>query len=164
MAARWKGEAVMAELEGGCGCGAVRYRLTTPPMFVNCCHCTECQRQNGSAFAVNALIEADRVLVMSGAPEPAPVPTPSGRPHPIYRCPACRTPVWSEYGGRPQIRFVCVGSLDDPAALPPDAHIFTRSRQPWVVLPEATPSFEIYYDMGSLWPADSQQRRRAALG
>ena len=154
----------MSELEGGCACGQVRYRLTSAPMFVHCCHCTECQRQNGSAFAVNALIEAARVRLLAGAPEPAPVPTGSGRPHPIFRCPACRTPVWSEYGGRSQVRFVCVGSLDDPAALPPDVHIFTRSRQPWVVLPEGTPAFEIYYDTEALWPPQSLARRRAALG
>lgn len=155
----------MAEgLEGGCACGAVRLRLTSAPMFVHCCHCTECQRQNGSAFAVNALIEADRVTLISGAPEPVCVPTESGRPHPIWRCPSCSTPVWSEYGGRPQVRFVCVGALDDPSALPPDVHIFTRSKQPWVVLPEGTPAFEIYYDTQSLWPAESLARRRAALG
>ena len=153
----------MSELEGGCACGQVRYRLSSAPLFVHCCHCTECQRQNGSAFAVNALIEADRVERLAGDPVAVPVPTGSGRPHPIFRCPVCHTPLWSEYGGRPQIRFVCVGSLDDPAALPPDVHIFTRSKQPWVVLPEGTPAFEIYYDTETLWPAESLERRRAAL-
>ncbi len=151
------------EFEGGCACGNVRYRLTSAPMFVHCCHCAGRQRQHGSAFAVNALIEADRVRLLSAAPEPTPVPTESGRPHPIFRCPNCRTPVWSEYGGRSQLRFVCVGSLDDPAVLPPDVHIFTRSKQPWVVLPPGTPAFDAYYEVESLWPPGSLERRRAVF-
>ena len=153
----------MVEFEGGCACGQVRYRLTSAPMIVHCCHCTECQRQNGSAFAVNALIETGRVRLLRGEPQPAPVPTESGQPHPIFRCPICRTPVWSEYGGRSQFRFVCVGSLDDPAALPPDVHIFTRSKQPWVTLPTGAPAFEIYYDTDTLWSPEALERRRAAL-
>src|SRR5262245_25938564 len=151
-------------LDGGCFCGAVRYRLTSEPMFVNCCHCRDCQRQTGSAFVINALIEADRVEWVSGAPEAAPVPTDSGRPHDVFRCPKCRTAVWSDYGRRGVMLFVRVGTLDDPAALPPDAHIFTRSKLPWVTLPAGVPAFEVYYDMAKLWPAASLERRRALLG
>jgi hypothetical protein len=150
--------------EGGCACGAVRYRLTSPPMFVNCCHCRDCQRQTGSAFVINALIETDRINVLSGDPAPISMPTDSGRPHYIYRCPACQTALWSDYGGRPALRFVRVGTLDQPDALTPDAHIFTRSKVPWVALPEGAPSFEIFYDMQALWPAASLARRRAILG
>ena len=124
-------------LEGGCACGAVRYRLASAPMFVHCCHCRDCQRQTGSAFVLNALIETDRIALLAGAPEPVAVPTDSGRPHDIYRCPACQTALWSDYGGRPTLRFVRVGTLDEPAALPPDVHIYTRSKLPWVALPEA---------------------------
>jgi hypothetical protein len=151
-------------LEGGCACGAVRYRLTSEPMFVNCCHCRDCQRQTGSAFVLNALIETDRIAVLSGAPEPVQMPTDSGRPHDIFRCPKCQTAVWSDYGRRGVLRFVRVGTLDDPSALAPDAHIFTRSKLPWVRLPEGVPAFEVYYDMAKLWPAASLERRRAILG
>ncbi|HEY1614730.1 MAG TPA: GFA family protein [Rhizomicrobium sp.] len=153
----------METFEGGCSCGAVRYRLESAPMFVNCCHCRDCQRQTGSAFVINALIETDRIARLTGETEAVTMPTDSGRPHHIHRCPACRIAVWSDYGGRPQFRFVRVGTLDEPGLLPPDAHIFTRSRLPWVELPADVPAYEIYYDMQSLWPAASLARRRAAL-
>jgi hypothetical protein len=152
------------DLEGGCACGAVRYRLGSAPMFVHCCHCRDCQRQTGSAFVINALIETDRITLLSGDPEPIAVPTDSCRPHDIHRCRACRTALWSDYGGRPALRFVRVGTLDDPAALPPDVHIFTRSKLPWVELPETVPAFEVYYHTQKLWPAASLERRRAILG
>ncbi len=148
-------------LSGGCACGAVRYQLESAPMFVHCCHCRDCQRQTGSAFAVNALIETDRITLIAGQPDPVSVPTDSGRPHDVYRCPTCRTALWSDYGRRPGLRFVRVGTLDDPAALPPDVHIFTRSKLPWVELPKGTPAFEVYYQTASLWPAESLRRRRA---
>jgi hypothetical protein len=150
-------------LEGGCACGSVRYRLASAPMFVHCCHCHDCQRQTGSAFVINALIETDRVTTLSGDPQPVAVPTDSGRPHRIFRCPDCRTGVWSEYGGLSRLRFVRVGTLDDPSALPPDIHIYTRSKLPWVSLPATTPAFEAYYDARQLWPAASLERRRAVL-
>jgi len=108
-------------LAGGCACGAVRYRLGSAPMFVHCCHCRDCQRQTGSAFVINAIIETERITLLSGDPAPVAMPTDSGHPHEIYRCPACQTALWSDYGGRPALRFVRVGTLDDPAALPPDA-------------------------------------------
>jgi hypothetical protein len=154
---------VTENLEGHCACGAVRYRLSSAPMFVNCCHCLDCQRQTGSAFVLNALIEADRHILLSGDPKPITVPTDSGSPHDIFRCTVCQTAMWSTYGGRTALRFVRVGTLDDPTALPPDAHIFTRSKQPWVGLPEGVPAFEVYYDMKTLWPPASLERRRAAL-
>jgi hypothetical protein len=151
-------------LDGGCACGAVRYRLASAPMFVHCCHCRDCQRQTGSAFVINALIEADRVGLLSGEPQPLAVPTDSGQPHRIYRCPNCQTAIWSEYGGRSALRFLRVGTLDDPAALPPDVHIYVRSKLPWVSLPTATPAFDAYYDSRKLWPAASLERRRAIFG
>jgi hypothetical protein len=150
-------------LEGGCACGQVRYRLGSPPMFVHCCHCRDCQRQTGSAFVINALIETDRVALLSGEPQPLAAPTDSGRPHRIFRCPQCQTAVWSEYGGLAKLRFVRVGTLDDPAALPPDIHIYTRSKLPWVGLPEGVPAVEAYYDSRQMWPAASLERRRAAI-
>lgn len=151
-------------LEGGCACGAVRYRLATAPMFVHCCHCRDCQRQTGSAFVINALIETDHIAILAGDPKPVAVPTDSGQPHEIYRCVHCQTALWSDYGGRPALRFVRVGTLDDPAALRPDVHIYVRSKLPWVTLPEGVPVFEAYYDSRKLWPAASLARRRAILG
>ena len=152
------------DLEGGCACGAVRYRLGSAPMFVHCCHCRDCQRQTGSAFVLNALIETDRISLLSSDPAALAVPTDSGRPHEIYRCPACQTALWSDYGGRHALRFVRVGTLDQPAALTPDVHIYTRSKLPWVRLPEGVPAFDAYYDMKALWPAASLESRRAILG
>ncbi len=152
------------ELEGGCACGGVRYRLKSRPMFTNCCHCTDCQRQVGSAFVVNALIEMDRIEVLKGELEPSRMPTESGRIHDVYRCRVCGTAMWSDYGGRPTVRFVRATTLDDGAAISPDAHIFTRSKLPWVVLHADTPAFEIYYDTATQWSADGLARRRAALG
>jgi hypothetical protein len=151
-------------LAGGCACGAVRYRLSGAPMFVHCCHCRDCQRQTGSAFVLNALIETARIVLLSGEPVAVAVPTDSGRPHEIHRCPACQTALWSDYGGRPALRFVRVGTLADPAALPPDVHIYTRSKLPWIALPAGVPAFAAYYDMQALWPAASLERRRAILG
>ena len=150
------------DLQGGCACGAVRYHLGSMPMFVHCCHCQDCQRQTGSAFVLNALIEADRITLLSGSPQAVPVPTDSGQPHDIHRCPTCLTAVWSDYGRRRNLRFVRVGTLDDPTALPPDVHIYTRSKLPWIVLPPGKPAFEAYYDSATLWPADSLARRPAA--
>lgn len=151
-------------LEGGCACGGIRYRLSSAPMFVHCCHCHDCQRQTGSAFVINALIETDRIIRLEGEPAPVALPTDSGRPHEVYRCQVCQTALWSDYGRRPALRFVRVGTLDDPAALPPDVHIYTRSKLPWIKLPAGIPAFDIYYDMQAAWPAASLERRRAILG
>jgi hypothetical protein len=141
----------------------VRYRLTSAPMFVHCCHCLNCQRQTGTAFVLNMLIEASRVELLGGAPTAVPVPREHG-PHRIARCPTCQIAVWSEYGGRSEILFVRAGTLDDPAQVSPDVHIYTRSKLPWVTLPAGEPAFEKYYETAKLWPAESLARRKAALG
>jgi hypothetical protein len=152
------------ELAGGCACGTVRYRLACAPMFVHCCHCRDCQRQTGSAFVLNALIEADRVILLRGHTEAVAVPTDSGRPHDIHRCPSCKVAVWSVYGGIAKLRFVRVGTLDNPAMLTPDVHIYVRSKLPWMTLPEGVPAFDAYYDSRQVWPAASLERRRAIMG
>jgi hypothetical protein len=156
----------MSEVErtGGCACGAARYRMRGAPMIVHCCHCRDCQRQTGSAFVINALIETDRIELLSGAPRPYPMPTDSGRPHDVYRCPDCGTALWSDYGHRPALRFLRVGTLDDPTGLPPDVHIFTRSRLPWVGLPAGARSVPEYYELAEVWSPESLARRRAILG
>lgn len=151
-------------LEGGCACRKLRYRMHTKPLFVHCCHCKDCQRQTGTAFVLNALIEADRVELLSGEPQPYAMPTDSGKPHLVFRCPDCGTAVWSQYGGLTKLRFVRVGTLDEPSALPPDVHIYTRSKLPWVALPGDVPAFEAYYSSRELWPAASLERRKAVIG
>ncbi len=149
-------------LEGGCTCQAVRYRLAGRPMFTHCCHCRWCQRETGSAFALNAMIEADRVTLLCGAPEVVHTPSHSGKGQRIARCPTCRVTVWSTYAGAGEaVRFVRVGTLDTPDALPPDIHIFTESKQPWVILPEGVPAVPEYYSAAKYWPADSLERRAA---
>jgi hypothetical protein len=149
-------------LEGGCSCGAVRYRLRSDPLFVHCCHCLNCQRQTGSAFAINALVEADGVEVLAGDPQPVDVPRDDGSTQCIYRCPACQVAVYSEYT-RPEVWFVRAGTLDDPSQVSPDVHIHTRSKRDWVALPESVPAFEAYYDTKALWPPASYERLRAVL-
>ena len=148
------------EARGGCDCRAVRYRLRSRPLFVHCCHCRWCQRESGSAFALNAMIEADRVELLAGEPEYVQTPSASGRGQAIARCPQCRIALWSHYAGAgATVSFVRVGTLDNPDLLPPDIHIFTSTRQPWVVLPEGTPSVPEYYDFREHWPPSSIQRR-----
>ena len=153
---------MVSSREGGCSCGAVRYRLASDPLFVHCCHCLNCQRQTGSAFVVNLLIEADRVELVAGAPEAVDVPRDDGSKQKIHRCPECEVALFSDYG-RPAVLFVRAGTLDDPRAVEPDVHIFTRSKVGWVALPESTPAFEVYYDRHELWPAASLERLDAAL-
>lgn len=132
-------------------------------MFVNCCHCTECQRQTGSAFVINGVIETDRIELLAGAPVAVEVPTGSGRPHDIYRCPTCQVAVWSDYGRRPKLRFVRIATLDAPHAFAPNAHIFTRSKVPWVQLGDI-PAFDVFYDLDKQWSAESLERRRKLFG
>ena len=152
------------EMTGGCTCRQVRYRLKRRPMWVNCCHCRWCQRESGSAFAINALIEATEVELLTGAPEIVDTPSNSGKGHKIARCPACSVALWSNYAGAGgRVHFVRVGTLDDPDACPPNIHIFTQSKQPWVKLPDDMPAVPEYFDMAKYWPAESLARRRAAL-
>jgi hypothetical protein len=149
--------AVTASREGRCSCGAVRYRLLSEPLIVHCCHCLDCQRQAGSAFVVNVILEADRVELLSGEPRAVEVPREGRAPQRILRCPSCEVAVFSEYGG-PALRFVRGGTLDDPSELPPDVHIYTRSKQPWVALPASVPAFEEFYALDEVWSAASLER------
>jgi len=151
-------------LEGGCGCKDVRYRMESKPLFVHCCHCRWCQRETGASFALNAMIESDRLAVLGAKPELVDTPSQSGKGQKIARCPKCRIAVWSHYAGAgPLLSFVRVGTLDDPDRLPPDIHIFTASKQPWVMIPPGMPSVTEYYDREKYWPAESLERRKAFL-
>jgi hypothetical protein len=150
-----------AEHVGGCGCGAVRYRMSANPMFVHCCHCHWCQRETGTAFALNALIEADRVTMLQGEPEPVMTPSNSGKGQKIWRCPECRVALWSNYAGMGDlVNFVRVGTLDQADRLPPEIHIFTSSKQPWVVIPAEHAAVDEYYDKRRYWPKESLARFR----
>jgi hypothetical protein len=148
--------------EGGCACGEVRYRLAREPMFIHCCHCLNCQRQTGSAFVINLLIEAECLEVLAGMLQPIDVPRDDGSVQRIFRCSRCQVAVFSEYGS-PQIRYVRGGTLDDPTDITPDVHIYTRSKVRWVTVPPQTPTFTVYYETSKLWPAESLRRLEAVL-
>lgn len=151
-------------MEGGCTCGYVRYRMMAPPLFVHCCHCTWCQRETGSAFVINALIEQALVEVLSGEVEIIDTPSASGKGQKIHRCPVCKIAVWSNYAGSGEaIRFLRAGTLDDPRRVAPDIHIFTSSKQPWVILPPGAPAVPEFYRFKDHWPPESIERYKALL-
>jgi hypothetical protein len=151
-------------LGGGCTCRSIRYRMTSAPLIVHACHCTWCQRETGSAFAQNALIEADRVVLESGTLEVVLTPSNSGKGQRISRCPTCHVALWSNYAGAGEkLRFVRVGTLDEPYRFPPDIHIFTSTKQPWVILPPGKPSVPEYYESRKYWSAESLERRRVCF-
>jgi hypothetical protein len=150
--------------DGGCTCRRVRYRMASRPMIVHCCHCRWCQRETGSAFVMNALIEADRVQMLAGDVVVVDTPSNSGKGQRISRCPTCHVALWSNYAGAGDaLRFVRVGTLDDPDRLSPDIHIFTASKQPWVMLPPEVPAELEYYKTSERWPAESLERRAALM-
>jgi hypothetical protein len=154
-----------AFFDGGCTCRFVRYRLTSSPLIVHCCHCRWCQRETGASFALNAMIEADRVQLLAGEVSVIHTPSESGRGQKISRCPHCHVAVWSNYSGAGDaVHFVRVGTLDEPDRLPPDIHIFTASRQPWVVLPPGARAVAEYYQASEVWSKQSLERRAALRG
>jgi len=151
--------------DGGCTCRDVRFRLQRTPLFVHCCHCRWCQRETGAAFALNGLIEASETILLQGQVEVIDTPSASGRGQCISRCPRCKVAVWSNYSGAgAAIHFIRIGTLDNPDAFPPDIHIFTSSKQPWVNLQGGAPAVPEYYDWREYWPAESVERYRRALG
>jgi hypothetical protein len=158
-------EPVRVSCEGGCTCRSVRYRLMPPPLIVHCCHCRWCQRESGAAFALNALIESDRLELLTGRVELVATPSNSGKGQKIARCPSCRVAVWSHYAGLGEVlSFVRAGTLDEPDRFPPDVHIYTESKQPWVLIPAGSRSFNQYYNSREVWSAESLKRREVLLG
>ena len=148
-------------MEGGCISRQVRYRLIGKPLIVHACHCRWCPRETGTAHALNALYEADRVVHIAGEPEIVVTPSASGKGQKIARCPSCRVAVWSNYPrAGPAVRFVRVGTMDGPDLCPPDIHIFTSSKQPWVTLSPGAKAVPEFYDLDAVWPAESLERRR----
>ena len=150
----------MGERTGGCACGAVRYRLQSEPLIVHCCHCLSCQRQTGGAFALNLIIEADRVELLAGEPVAVDAPRDDGDMQRIYRCPTCQVAVYSVYT-HPDVFFIRGGTLDEPRTLVPDVHIYVRSKVDWVTIPEGTPAFDALYDIDEVWPESSLARIRS---
>ena len=151
--------------EGGCACREVRYRMHREPMFVHCCHCTWCQRETGSAFVLNAIIEAGQVELLQGGPVMVNTPSASGKGQRIARCPSCQVALWSNYAGAGEtVSFLRIGSLDNPGRFRPDIHIFTSTRQPWVTLEGDVPIVPEYYDPRERWPEESIRRYRIAQG
>ena len=151
-------------LRGGCVCGAARYEMATAALFVHCCHCTWCQRESGAAFALNAMIESDRVTLTAGTVQGVRTPSNSGKGQTVFRCPHCQVALWSHYAGAGDaVKFLRVGTLDEPFRPAPDIHIFTSTKQTWVLLDPATPAVAEYYDRNHHWPESSLERRRALL-
>jgi len=150
--------------DGGCTCKNIRYRMVGTPLFVHCCHCRWCQRESGAAFALNAMIEADRVTLLTGTPQIILTPTLSGKGQKIARCPICHIALWSNYAGAGDIvRFVRVGTFDEPDRFPPNIHIYIMSKQPWVMLPSNVPAVDEYYNREDYWPKESLERRKKLL-
>jgi hypothetical protein len=138
----------------------MRHRPLPPivgALFVHCCHCLNCQRQTGSAFVINLLIETERVEILAVPPQPVDVPRDDGTPQRIFRCPQCQVAVCSE-NSRPGVSFVRGGTLDDSRSVTPNVHIYTRSKVGWLTLPDGAPTFEVYYDPRDLWPDESLLR------
>jgi hypothetical protein len=136
--------------------------MASRPLIVHGCHCRWCQRETGSAFALNALIESDRVQLLQGEVVVIDTPSNSGKGQRISRCPKCWVALWSNYAGAGDaLRFVRVGTLDESGALPPDIHIFTASKQPWLQLPPGTPAVAEYYKSAEVWSKESLARRAA---
>ena len=157
-----------SQLAQGCyACGDVRYRMLGPPLIVHCCHCSWCQRETGSAFVLNALIESDRMQLLAGSVELIDTPSASGAGQQIARCARCQTALWSHYafaGIGERVKFVRVGTLDEPAQLPPDVHIFTSSKLPWLNLAGSAAVFPEYYRKKDVWSEASLARLQALLG
>ena len=155
----------MARYQGGCTCGEVRYELLREPMIVHCCHCSWCQRESGSAFAVNGLIEATEVKLLKGKTEIIETPSNSGGGQRITRCSICRIAFWSNYSAaKDAVHFVRIGTLDNPQAFPPDIHIFTSTKQPWVNLERERSVVDEYYKRSDYWSEQNIVRYKTALG
>ncbi|RLL95653.1 hypothetical protein CFD26_103067 [Aspergillus turcosus] len=175
----------ISPMEGGCACGLIRYRLETRPLVVHCCHRTSCQRETGTAFALNAVIESTLVTLLppaqptvpgsaQGAAKPAgPVvqaegqvepemiltPSESGKGQNIARCPSCHVAVWSNYSGAgPFCRFVRVGTLDEAWRVGPEVHIYTASKRGFFSLGDSIPQFEGFYPKEEVWRKESLER------
>lgn len=157
-------EDVILPIEGRCSCGEVHFHMMRMPMFVHCCHCSWCQRESGSAFAVNAMLESSELSIVKGQVEDVKIETLSGGGQTVARCPNCKIALWSYYGAaREKVAFIRVGTLLSPQICPPDIHIFTSTKQPWLTLNDAKPQMEAFYRRSEVWPEESVLRYKAAV-
>ena len=151
----------MTDKPGGCACGAIRYRVTETPLIVHACHCLNCQKLTGSAFVITLWIERELVAVSGAEPKFYRLTAGSGQTHDVYYCPDCGTRLWSRFEAVPGDTILLrAGTLDDPAAVTPDVHIYTRSKLPWVRLPEGARAFEAMYKLAEVWPDETRARYR----
>jgi hypothetical protein len=151
-------------MNGGCSCGSIRYAIDVAPLIVHACHCTWCQRETGSAFAINTVVETAHVRLTSGTPIEIETPSASGRGQIIVRCPTCYVALWSHYAiSGKKIAFVRAGTLDQPHEIEPDVHIYTSTKRPWVVLPEGKKAVPQFYDPKTTWSPEARARWAAAM-
>ncbi|MGF7168438.1 hypothetical protein FHS91_000093 [Sphingobium xanthum] len=154
----------VVDMTGGCGCGAVRYRIDAPPIFVNNCHCTLYQRQTGSTSVVNAFLESEALTLLEGVLGEHVVKAGSGGDHVICRCTVCGTAMWSFYPRLGRLGLgLRVGTLDDPGQLRPDAVIFVAHKMPWTALPADIPHFETTYNPAELLPPERFSRLKVLI-
>ena len=153
----------MEVMRGACACGAVKFQLTASPIVVHACHCRDCQRLSGSAFVLNAVIEASNVELLSGEPGSSNLEAATGKAHVVSFCRDCGTYVWSQYLQLPSMRFVRVGTLDEPDALSPPVHIWTSRKQAWVEIPPGLDVYPEFYSLKELWSDEALQRLKASI-
>lgn len=127
---------------GRCLCGATEYRVTDKPLIVYACHCTDCQKRSGSAFGLSMWILRTAIEVTKGEPALHVSSTEDGRIRHGRICAKCGIRLWSEPQNRPNFAVVRPGTLRDTSWLRPAAHLWTRSAQPWFVIPEGVPRYE----------------------
>ncbi|KAH3906435.1 hypothetical protein HBH56_203930 [Parastagonospora nodorum] len=152
---------------GSCPCTHISYTLTSTPLIVHACHCTHCQHESGSAFALNALYEPDRVIVQDGKEADilrTNVPSEKGG-QTMHRCPKCYTVLWSTYAaGRDLLKVVRVGTIDGGVGkLRPDAHLFVGKEKGWMNL-DGERVFETVGKKENYWSGESLERFRIVVG
>jgi hypothetical protein len=123
-------------LTGGCLCGKVRYQVVQTMRFQSyACHCTDCQTRSGSSFGIQqSVLAAD--LTVQGELLRGEHVQPSGAVAGIFACKACLTRIYTDNDRRPGIVNLRAGTLDNSGSLVPAAHLWVKSKQPWVVIPE----------------------------
>lgn len=147
---------------GRCTCGAVAYRLTAEPLVVHACHCSWCQRESGSAFALNGMIETRFVELVRGEPVARALPSASGKGQRVMACPACGVALWAQYHGTgARFSYVKMGTLDDTSGVRPDVHIYTETKQPWLALGDDIPAFAEFYRRSEVWTPEAYARFQA---
>jgi hypothetical protein len=147
-------------LTGGCQCRNIRYEVRSEPMAMWACHCTECQRQTGGAFALSMMMSRADVVVTAGAPKEWLRTADSGRTMVCVYCPDCGNRLWHNPTANAAIAILKPGTLDDTSWLVPIGHIWTRSAQPWFQIPADTVNYEQQHTDPSHLIAAWKERRQ----